>query len=337
LTFRPRTKDDRGRAVDAIDDKRLRKEAEGRDSHRYQLALRLRAAVRGKSNEVTPLTVVVLVATVTCGILGVNLAPRDLRAITLVSIAVVGGSATLASTRSRIGTYLAASAVAEGVCGTCAYPLHGLSPEPDGCVVCAECGSAWSASRIVVSEHQRVPSPRVPLLQREFFSTKRARDMVPDDRGRFIRILDPRLRQLAPEVRTSLPSGEEAALRSELRRVGVVARRALALVAGLLTLFVLVRVLATSSRSTTAQKLATAGVTLVVGGGIIAGIRLAESDVSPARRREILLARGRCPSCGGGLGTASAQDGYVACRCGASWKAADIADGGVGARASMPS
>lgn len=38
---------------------------------------------------------------------------------------------------------LAAAVGAEGVCASCAYRLDDLPVEPDGCVVCPECGAAW--------------------------------------------------------------------------------------------------------------------------------------------------------------------------------------------------
>ena len=38
--------------------------------------------------------------------------------------------------------------VSEGLCAACGYNLHGSKPEPDGCIVCPECGAAWSASRV---------------------------------------------------------------------------------------------------------------------------------------------------------------------------------------------
>ncbi len=38
---------------------------------------------------------------------------------------------------------LARAVAAEGLCPSCAYTIRGLATEPDGCVVCPECGSAW--------------------------------------------------------------------------------------------------------------------------------------------------------------------------------------------------
>jgi hypothetical protein len=35
-----------------------------------------------------------------------------------------------------------------GRCPQCAYRLSDLKPEPDGCVVCPECGAAWRAEAI---------------------------------------------------------------------------------------------------------------------------------------------------------------------------------------------
>ena len=39
------------------------------------------------------------------------------------------------------------TAVLEQRCGACLSDLQGLIPEPDGCVVCPECGGAWNLHR----------------------------------------------------------------------------------------------------------------------------------------------------------------------------------------------
>jgi hypothetical protein len=33
-------------------------------------------------------------------------------------------------------------------CPACAYSLSGLTPEPDNCIQCPECGAAWKAERV---------------------------------------------------------------------------------------------------------------------------------------------------------------------------------------------
>jgi hypothetical protein len=40
-------------------------------------------------------------------------------------------------------------------CVCCAYNLHGLVPEADGCVVCPECGAAWRVAAPVESRRER--------------------------------------------------------------------------------------------------------------------------------------------------------------------------------------
>lgn len=51
---------------------------------------------------------------------------------------------------ARRGAVPAAQAlIAAGLCPKCAYSLHGLPVEQDGCTVCAECGAAWLHTRIL--------------------------------------------------------------------------------------------------------------------------------------------------------------------------------------------
>ena len=45
--------------------------------------------------------------------------------------------------RSINATRLARGFLAIRCCASCGYSLLGLDPEPDGCTVCPECGSAW--------------------------------------------------------------------------------------------------------------------------------------------------------------------------------------------------
>jgi hypothetical protein len=46
-------------------------------------------------------------------------------------------------TRRHNAPRVAREYVARGLCGSCAYRVTDLPPEPDGCVVCPECGAAW--------------------------------------------------------------------------------------------------------------------------------------------------------------------------------------------------
>lgn len=44
--------------------------------------------------------------------------------------------------------------LAIGRCINCGYDISGMSPDPDGCTVCPECGAAW-----------RLPAPPPPGVQ----------------------------------------------------------------------------------------------------------------------------------------------------------------------------
>lgn len=41
--------------------------------------------------------------------------------------------------------------LAEGLCPSCGYNLHGLAADAGGCVACSECGAAWKRERILRS------------------------------------------------------------------------------------------------------------------------------------------------------------------------------------------
>ncbi len=58
--------------------------------------------------------------------------------------------------------------LADGLCPSCAYTLADIPAEPDACIVCPECGGAWSSGRVVrqtrYQEHTK-GSPRVRGLK----------------------------------------------------------------------------------------------------------------------------------------------------------------------------
>lgn len=61
-----------------------------------------------------------------------------------------------ASWRSQ-GRFARSQMLEDGVCPGCVYPLEALEPEPDGMIVCPECGGAWdpdpgSVRRIVIPD-----------------------------------------------------------------------------------------------------------------------------------------------------------------------------------------
>jgi hypothetical protein len=83
---------------------------------------------------------------------------------------------------------IAMTAVRRGLCGSCGYSLEALAPEPDGCLLCPECGAAWRQGRVTR------PHWKVPFIERE---EKRAwwrfppvHRLAADDRGGFADVLD---------------------------------------------------------------------------------------------------------------------------------------------------
>lgn len=75
---------------------------------------------------------------------------------------VVGATGPLVmniTLRYLLGPKILEVCVREGICGSCAYELKGLEPDPaDGCIVCPECGSAWRRNPSSQSG-PRVPTP----------------------------------------------------------------------------------------------------------------------------------------------------------------------------------
>lgn len=108
------------------------------------------------------------------------------------------------------GRGVAAAAVADGYCGSCGYSLKALEQCDDGCVVCPECGAAWFRSRIIQPhwEGEREPvsldSPR----------------MMPDDRGRYVRVLDSFLGPLPADRRDAIGRDEIRRISARIRRRG---------------------------------------------------------------------------------------------------------------------
>jgi len=79
-----------------------------------------------------------------------------------------------------------------GVCPSCAYDLAGLPADEDGCVGCAECGSAWRADRIGRTEPLDKGAPDRALGTVGLLGSSKA--TTRDARGRRVPLLqvDPR-------------------------------------------------------------------------------------------------------------------------------------------------
>lgn len=124
---------------------------------------------------------------------------------------------------------IAMTGLSEGRCPSCAFSLEGLSPEPDGCILCPECGHAWNADRIVRPHWEQaddsVPRAREPRLDfRKSSLLLLCSRFTPDDCGRLVRVHNTRLWCVAPETRTLHDPQDLDEVVSMLRRLGRVRR-----------------------------------------------------------------------------------------------------------------
>lgn len=96
----------------------------------------------------------------------------------------------------RTAALMAGQLVSEGFCGTCAYNLHELSPAPDRCIVCPECGAAWLQGRVrrtaPIDDRPPTPSQKLSTLKEFFKDTGWNRldtRYVADDLGLPVRLI----------------------------------------------------------------------------------------------------------------------------------------------------
>ena len=222
---------------------------------------------------------------------------------------------------------MGASYVAEGVCGSCAYPLEGLVHEDDGCVVCPECGAAWRESRIVAP----LWDPARPELPRDLPTWKRFVLYVPragirtmaDARGRLVPVVDPCL--VAWGARPDAP--RLGALRRALRRVGLTWRIVI-VGAAMIPLSAAVSLVAILVAGEDGGGLieVVLGLLLIGVTGVMIIEPLRGDMFRPSKRVAGLALRfARCPTCGDEMTNGRAiEHGMTVCTgCGATWTAPD--------------
>jgi|GEM_PF-699040 len=334
--------DDRGQPVAILSFADLKRVERDPNQRRAALARRLRDAVRAESRRSTPLRAVVIVTLVVvvwaAWAVVVTLAPsfRSVPIFWIVVVASVVGFRIWAR-RAAAGN-LARTAVAEGVCGACAYSLQDLATEADGCLVCPECGAAWRAERIT-RPHWEGANAGVTYqpgwLKRSVFNIPSPRDMLaPDDRGRFVPVMDSYLKLLPPARREEWGRARRRALVSRLRAVGWVPRALLAvvstlpcwLVGGALWVGSGFSIAGPPARGVTPELLWLAGVMAAVACLIGLAVYWSNRFGPPLKLVPVFRAAGVCASCGQDLGgVAVASDGCRACPdCGAAWRAEGV-------------
>lgn len=232
-TFRPLL-DDRRRPIQRLDRRDLVRAARSESPGLRALADRLKCAVKSESMRNTPdrviLSVGLIVAVlfvngfmqvVVIPMLGIQAAGVGL--LVFVLLILVAQRMLSAYIRRGAMAQLARTAVAEGICGSCAFSLEGAPVGENGHTLCPECGAAWRTERIV-SPFWVSPTPRVLRTSLRAGITPGVRSIhhlyAPDDRGRYVQTPDSRLIRPLPELLDTVPAEERRAIRRSMRQVG---------------------------------------------------------------------------------------------------------------------
>ena len=332
-TFRPLL-DDRGRRIRRLRPADLKRAARSENPRLALLANRLSAAMKSEGRRYTPdrvvLTVVLVIGVfVAYGVIGGLLIGRMGAAGSLIGLTVFVGLVVAASklyqvyvVRGALGQ-LARTAVAEGVCGSCAFSLEGTPADADGAVTCPECGAGWDADRVVAPFWSR---PAMPVLRTSVLAWLapgvRAASALfaPDDRGRYVPCPDSRLLRVRRDLIGEIPAEERRALVRAMRRVGRWWRVGLMLLlswmpAGLLYF---------AWRIWVEDPMAGFWFFLILVLPVLVGVLmvpLSSAFGGPHRTARVAVRHGRCGSCLARLDEAAADDrGRAVCgRCGAAW------------------
>ena len=228
------------------------------------------------------------------------------------------------SAERRMAREVAGTIAAHGLCGSCGYTMQNLPPDPDGCVVCPECGSAWDTERMTRA-HWR-PEKAILIPPRTFSSwiLLALPGLGSDARGVLHRRIDTRLTSIPGPARAARPEAAWAALRRDLRRIGRGGRIALCVPAFVLLLccvrWLVLEILLPRTDVALAIFLA---VTIPFLGYVCTAILCSEWWMPRDRIERAFVSHGACPVCASTLAPrASRSRRLMACDgCGCAWRA----------------
>ncbi|HYF15446.1 MAG TPA: hypothetical protein VD971_10290 [Phycisphaerales bacterium] len=208
------------------------------------------------------------------------------------------------------------SFVAYGRCAACGFDLAALPTQPDGCVVCSECGAAWDTRRITRRLPGSTPEEAADAclngLRPTGFLSDGATATLIDHAG-----LNTTVHGL--RVRGPQPAGKSAAALDCLRQQTWKFRRNFVVPMGVLAAVSLGAAVLIGLADGLSDRV---GVLMVVGClSLIVAALCCLLSLPTDDRRELLLSHGVCASCLHDM--ADSRDGVRGCRvcaaCGCSW------------------
>lgn len=231
--YKSEFRDDRGAPREAIRIQEIRTGGEEAAHSRRLVAERLREAMRGEADrQWLPALFSIVLGGIVFSLLFAILeivAPFNpvYKLLAFVFCVILCTQLSRRWAARRVSGRVAASIVAEGLCGCCGQSLRSMPVEEDGCVQCAECGAAWKWERVTRPYWEATPvfNDDVDFLYRLFSLLPRKRKlMTPDDRGRYIRAMDSWLILMRQSAKQRYTRDQIKRLRHATRRVGRVRR-----------------------------------------------------------------------------------------------------------------
>lgn len=274
-----------------------------------------------------------------------NAAPSGAQGLLFLSI-IVGGSTLLGRINKHLARHThssarAASLVAQGHCGRCAYPLQGLEPHTpnqsnsndsaNAIINCPECGSNWYKDRIATpfwnsSDAYKPPKPSI-ITSFFFQRTGATSPQAEDHRHKWSHYADSFLRSVPREHQQQIPKHQRKQFTRRTRRATTPFRILLALVAAIIPAilaYAIMQMSNSASLSTTARfyNIAAVAFFAVITALVSLSVLLSDRAIPKRTIAKHLLMIDRCPTCAADLSNATKNaDGTCTCNtCQSAWK-----------------
>jgi len=337
-TFRPLL-DDRQRPARRITKNDLTRASRSDNPGIQSIAGKLKQAIKSEQRRITPdrivLTVVALFGVfILSGVINglmlpvIGLGDPGIGVLVFIGLIVAAHIVIRAYVRRGTLNQLARTAVAEGVCGSCAFPLQAVPVADDGCMTCPECGASWRADRVIEPFWEK---PAADRLRSGFWPAitpgvlPKANLFAPDDRGRFVQTPDSRLMRVPKDVRAGIPRDEWRRIRRSTRMSGIIWRWVLFLVLIWLPLLGATGAVTAAQDEEFGLMWFLIVLTTTIGVPILL-IPFSAAFSTPHRTSRAIVRRGRCACCLTSLADAETdREGRARCvTCASAWLTSEV-------------